>query len=195
MFPFGKKPTEPTARDLRAKRRSEQKASSLKPLHSGLEDSGLKPPSVSVSESKVKNVEEIRNRKGGPAEPTTRETLRDQRPLGREVSLPAYLDLAAEPTGERNDSQREPRLIVQHSSSGTLDRPTTSRPAIVNVRSRQKSPESPRRSVDSLVQHFSPTNIVRGRVPIQTLGSVPPRVITTGLPIVQVLPSVNPPSF
>src|SRR5450759_1654392 len=77
----------------------------------------------------------------------------------------------------------------ESSTSGTVEKPTRSRPPIVNVRKRDwrgDTPLSPPRSVDSLVQQFSPGTVVK----ISSFLSVNP--ITTSGVVAQV-GRVNPP--
>ena len=90
---------------------------------------------------------------------TSKETLPTNNPLERGASLPNYLDLAVDSDPRRHTNMFRARTLVIPPTSGTVERPTPSRPAVVNLRSQnsgKQSLEAPRRSVDSLVQQYSP---------------------------------------
>lgn len=133
MFPFGRKSTDQKAkRDLRAKRREESK---LKSSH----------------------IFSLPRVEGPPR--ANKETLPTNNPLERGASLPNYLDLAVDSDPRRDTNLFRARTLVIPPTSGTVERPTPSRPAVVNLRSQKsgkQSLEAPRRSVDSLVQQYSP---------------------------------------
>ena len=143
MFSFGKKSTDKTSdRDQRAKRRAEVRSKgNQKEISSG----GLPEPILVEDPSGTSSPSE-----GG-------ESLPDFGFLDLATTLPSRRD--TRPVGARRSEGTV--------SSGTLDRPTRSRPNVVTVRARERrtptaSPERPRRSVDSLVQQFSPRTVVTG---------------------------------
>ena len=94
-------------------------------------------------------------------------------PLFRGNTLPAYLDLA-DSLGDVGEADFfHSRYLDIPSTSGTLERPAKSHPAIVNIGARarrafSRSPEHSRRFVDSLIQKFSPKSVV-GRTSLNTI--------------------------
>src|SRR5450759_3107530 len=147
MFPFGNRSnSQRRDRDQRAKRRTEQKAK---------EDQNRLARQESQSGSPPTEVQQTSN------------------PLLRGNTLPAYLDLADSLEGLDRTSPYHLRYSEGPSTSGTVEWPTKSRPAVVNIRSKSRrtssrSPEHPRRSVDSLIQQFSP-EVSAGRTSLNTI--------------------------